>query len=239
MIGEFRTLAQRGVRSRALLWIVGEIFIVAVGVLIAFGLNAWWVERNTQAEEQIHLRALARDFERNVALYTALIEREQRIVDKSLELLQLARKQPDADAAVVTDLLGPVFTSLREEPALDAYNALVNSAGLALIRDEELRSDLVGFASRAPHPYYERFSDQLYLELTTRFVGQLHLLDSVAGDTVAPRSYARLLADPAFQEHLALRHAIERQVQSTYRQLLREAQDILEQLQSQLGPPAI
>src|SRR5688572_14120273 len=156
MIGEFRPRAQRGPRSNVLLWVAGEIFIVVAGVLIAFALNAWWAERSARSEEQAHLRALAADFERNVAIYEVLVEREQRIVDKSLELLRLARSQADVDAAVVPALLGAVFTSLREAPALDAYNALVNSAGLALIGDEELRSDLVGFATRATSPYYER-----------------------------------------------------------------------------------
>ena len=59
MIGEFRALAQRGARSNVLLWVAGEIFIVVAGVLIAFGLNAWWVERSARIEEQTHLRALA------------------------------------------------------------------------------------------------------------------------------------------------------------------------------------
>jgi hypothetical protein len=217
---------------------VGEILIVALGVLLAFGLNAWWVESTTRAEEQTHLRALARDFERNVAVYTELVRRQQRIIDKSLELLRLARKQPDAEAAAVTELLGPVFTSLREEPALDAYHALVNSAGLALISDEELRSDLAGFATRATDPYYVRFSDQLYMNFTTRFVGQLHLLDVVADDSGPPRSYAELLGDPAFQEHLAFRHAVESQVQGVYEQLLSEAEEILDQLRARLGTAA-
>jgi hypothetical protein len=237
VIGPFRALSLHG-RSGVWLGAVGEVLIVALGVLLAFGLNAWWVESTTRAEEQTHLRALARDFERNVGVYSELIRRQQRIVDKSLELLRLARKQPDAEPAVVVDLLGPVFTSLREEPALDAYNALVNSAGLALISDEELRSDLAGFATRATDPYYVRYSDQLYMNFTTRFVGRLHMLDLVADDSTPPRSFAELLSDPAFQEHLAFRHAVESQVQAVYEELLSESEDILDELRAQLGTAA-
>ena len=82
MIGEFRPLAQGGGSYRFLLWVAGEVFIVVAGVLIAFGLNAWWVERSTRVEEQTHLRALARDFERNVGLLTYLIQREEEIVTR-------------------------------------------------------------------------------------------------------------------------------------------------------------
>jgi len=241
MIGEFRGLAQRGARGNVLLWVAGEIFIVVAGVLIAFGLNAWWVERATRIEEQTHLRALANDFEQNVGIYTELIEREEDVVNAALELLQLARTQPDAEAAVVFPLLGRVFSSLREEPALDAYQGLVNSAGLALIRDDELRSKLAGFAARATDPYSERFADQLYINLTTRFVGRLHVRSIVDQDSSRPESYAELLGDPAFQEHLALRHLLERQVAADYRQRLKDAQSILAQIQSQTaqsGPTA-
>jgi hypothetical protein len=238
MIGEFRTLAQRGVRANVLLWIAGEIFIVVAGVLIAFGLNAWWVERSTRVEEQTHLRALARDFEQNVSLLTYLLEREEEIVAVSLELLQLARKQPHADAAVVSPLIGGVFQSHRAEPAMDAYQALVNSAGLTLIRDEQLRSDLAGFAARSVDPYAERYADELYMTFTTRFIGRLNVGGVLAQDAPIPESYSDLLSDPVFQEHLAFRHFSERQVATDYRQRLREAQGILVQLRTQIRESA-
>ena len=234
MIGEFRPLAQRGARANVLLWIAGEIFIVVAGVLIAFSLNAWWVERSARIDEQTHLRALERDFERNVGIYTTLLEREEEIVTASRELLQLARKQPDSEPAIVSPLMGHVFQSLRMEPALDAYQALVNSAGLTLLRDEELRGDLAGFASRGIDPYFARYSDQLYMAFTTRFVGRLQIAGIADEEPTAGQSYAELLGDPAFQEHLALRHFVERDVAGEYRQLLRQAEDILARLRTQI-----
>ena len=174
MIGEFRALVPRGNRSSVLLWIAGEIFIVVAGVLIAFALNAWWAERSARIEEQTHLRALIRDFEQNVGVYGELITRAKRTSDASLELLQLARKQPDADPAVVGRMIGPVFSSYRKKPALDAYEALASSGGLTLIRDEKLRATLAGFADRSSEPYQERFSDGVYLAFATRYIGQLH-----------------------------------------------------------------
>ncbi len=235
MIGEFRSRAQRSARSNVLLWVAGEIFIVVAGVLIAFGLNAWWAEHNARVEEQTHLRALIRDFELNVALYEEHTQRSQGTADASRELLQLARKQPDADPAVVRSLLNRVFSSYRRKPALDAYEALVSSAGLTLIRDEKLRTALAGFADRAIEPYQERFSDQLYLDFTTRYLGRLQLAGQVAQDGTQPESFAELLSDPAFQEHLALRYVLEGEVARLFKQRLREAEDVLAQLHAQLG----
>jgi hypothetical protein len=230
MIGEFRP-RQRS--TSIVLSAVGEILIVTVGVLLAFGLNAWWVERGARIDEQTHLRALARDFELNVAIYEAMLEKEDLVVRSTLELLQLARKETDADPVAVTRLMNGVLTSFREEPALDAYHALVNSAGLALLRDDQLRGDLAGFAGRATDLYQAGYAQQLYAEFTTRFIGKLGYSGLVAGDS-QPQSYAELLRDPAFQEHLALRHLIEKEVAGNYRRLLGESQRILDRLHGQI-----
>ena len=234
MIAPFRAFAARFGSSGIWLGAAGEILVVALGVLLAFGLNAWWVDRTASVEEQTHLRALVRDFERNVAVYEELIERAGLASTASLELLQLARKQPDADPAAVQRLVGRVFQSYRMKPALDAYQALVNSAGLTLIRDEMLRRALAGFADRASDPYQERFSDQFYFAFTTQYVGRLQIASQVAHDSTGPQSYNEILSDPVFQEHLAFRHVLEGDVAADYRQRLAEAQGILEQLRAQL-----
>ncbi len=237
LIGGIRSLARRGRSYRFLLWVAGEIFIVVAGVLIAFGMNAWWAERSARVEEQTHLRALIRDFELNVRLYEDQSERSQRIADASLELLQLARKKPDAEPAVVRTLLNRVFSSYRRSPALDAYEALVSSAGLTLIRDEKLRGALAGFADRAVESYRERFSDQVYLDFTTRYLGRRQLAGQMAQDGTELESFAELLSEPTFQEHLAYRYALESDVARLFEERLTEVQDVLAQLQASLDEP--
>jgi hypothetical protein len=153
--------------------------------------------------------------------------------------LQLARKQPDADPATVRELLGPVFQSYRKKPALDAYEALVNSAGLTLIRDEKLRLSLAGFADRAIEPFQERFADQIYLDFTTRILGRMQLAGLVAGDGTEPTSFADLLRDAAIQEHLAYRYILEGEVATLYEERATEAREILEQLRAQTHAPSV
>ena len=86
-------------RSRARrLWSVvarrlGEIAIVTAGILIAFALDAWWDNRVTAEQEQVHLRALVSDLQRHVTELKCLIEMEETIVSNSQELLRLARTE--------------------------------------------------------------------------------------------------------------------------------------------------
>jgi hypothetical protein len=214
-------------------WAVGEISIVAVGVLIAFALNAWWTEREALRAEQIHLRSLVTDFEQNVGSLEALIQRQERVAKASVDLLRLARTERAVSSDRVRPLLGQVFSSVRFEPVMGAYDALLNSAGLTLIRDDDLRSSLAAFAARMKGRYSERFSDELYFSLIRDFAGRLGIGDEVLADPKLS-SFSSLLADAKFQEYLALRHTAEREVASQYRGFLEVAQEVLADLRAQV-----
>jgi hypothetical protein len=56
----------RRMRLDLLMRAVVEIGIVTVGIIIAFALDAWWDDRSLSRQEQVHLRALASDFQQNV-----------------------------------------------------------------------------------------------------------------------------------------------------------------------------
>jgi hypothetical protein len=221
-------------RTETVWWAIGEISVVVVGVLIAFSLNAWWLERDALRAEHVHLRALVSDFERNVNALEALIDRHERIEAASLELLRLSRTDPGAPADQVRPLLGRVFSSVRFEPVLGAYDALLNSAGLTLIRDDGLRSALAAFAARMQGRYSERFADELYFQLLRDTAGRTGLADVVLTDQNPERSFLPLLADARFQESLALRHLAEGEVAGQYRDFLDLAQQVLTALRGQL-----
>ena len=136
MIGEFRAFSARFGASGVWLGVVGEILIVTLGVLLAFGLNAWWVERAARSDEQTHLRALARDFERNVGVFKVLLERDG--------VFQSLRAEP-AHATVVSGdsgaaesyaelLAAPAFQEhvafryLSEREVASAYRGLLSEA---------------------------------------------------------------------------------------------------------------
>src|SRR5688572_32744506 len=108
-------------------WGVGEVSIVVVGVLIAFALNAWWAERDALRAEQVHLRSLVTDFERNIGSLQDLVQRQERVEKACVDLLRLARTEPLASSNTIRPLLGQVFSSVRFEAVMGAYEALLNS----------------------------------------------------------------------------------------------------------------
>ena len=214
-----------------------EMLVVVTSILIAFSLDAWWTSRAEERTGVAHLRALQHDFEQNVARLKVHIEREERIADASRRLLLVANSPTTPSPAdSVSNLLGQVFNSGRFDPVMGAYEAVVNSGGLAQIQDDDLRLALAEFASLQAGRYEERFSDQLYFDFIRGFEGQLGFSAAVlASDSVSAADVAavsrfqpELLGDPRFREHLALRYLAESGVAASYRRLLETAERVLD-----------
>ncbi|MGH8174785.1 MAG: DUF6090 family protein [Steroidobacter sp.] len=214
---------------------LGEIAVVTAGILIAFALEAWWDNRATAEREQIHLRALASDFQQNTAVLRALVENEESIMSSSQELLKVARRSQHSSTESIAALMSQVFNSARYDPVMGAYEALVNSGGLMLIRDEPLRASLAEFAAQVSGQYAESWSNEHYFAFAREFGGRvvLDVLDTQPGSD-RDRMYAEMLRNPRFQEHLAMRYISERDMAGKYRELLREAESVLAQLHEQI-----
>ena len=214
---------------------LGEIAIVTVGILIAFALEAWWDGREKAAQEQVHLRALASDLQQNIAALKTLIGNEEVVMAGSEELLERARAQQPGQTAPLEELFNQVFNSARFEPVMGAYEALVNSGGLTLIRDETLRASLAEFAAKVGGQYAESWSAEHYFAFAREFAGRFLLLhkQNTAADA-RERAYEEMLRDPGFQEHLALRYYSERDVANKYRGLLQQAEAVLAQVRAQV-----
>jgi hypothetical protein len=221
-----------GIRGRRLLI---EALVVVASILVAFSLDAWWSERAERRTEAAHLRALRSDFEQNVSRLKVLIEQEERIADASHRLLisAISPTTPSPEDSLA-NLLGQVFNSGRFDPVMGAYEAVVNSGGLAQVRDDSLRLVLAEFASQLEGRYYERFSNELYFDFIRGFTGQLGFSaavvasDSLAAAAAASRPRVELLRDPKFREQLALRYIAESNVAVSYRGLLEKAERVLD-----------
>jgi hypothetical protein len=212
-----------------------EALVVVASILVAFSLDAWWSERAERRTEAAHLRALRSDFEQNVSRLKVLIEQEERIADASHRLLisAISPTTPSPEDSLA-NLLGQVFNSGRFDPVMGAYEAVVNSGGLAQVRDDSLRLVLAEFASQLEGRYYERFSNELYFDFIRGFTGQLGFSaavvasDSLAAAAAASRPRVELLRDPKFREQLALRYIAESNVAVSYRGLLEKAERVLD-----------
>jgi len=211
-----------------------EILIVTIGILIAFGLNTWWENRQAERQEQEHLRALKIDFERNRGQLEELVKAQRKIAANSRTLLSVPRHDDKPPAAEVRNLMHGVFSSRRFEPVMGAYEALVNSAGLPLVRNDKLRGSLARFAASVNGRYGERFGDEIYFSFVREFAGRLQFAAELAGAEPSSKAYTELLEDPKFLEYLAFRGQMEGQIASQYESQLRQCDEILKLLEQEI-----
>jgi hypothetical protein len=235
VVDERKASTATRMRLSLLLRALGEIGIVTVGILIAFALDAWWDDRSMARREQVHLRALASDFQQNVDELKRFVELEQSVSASCQELLLRARASESAPPQPLTKLMLDVFNSARYEPVMGAYEALVNSAGLTLIQDHALRGALAQFAAKVKDQYAESWSTEHYFALSREFGGRI-LLGVHDGRTEADREreYHAILREPSFQRHLVLRYYGERDLAREYGKLLQQAEAVLAQVRQQI-----
>lgn len=232
--------------TNALRSIATEIVIVVVGILIAFALNAWWEGRRNVEKETAYLAQLRTDFQANVKALQAQVEREIRIKDASLEILRLIRRTGRPDPDVVRAHLGRVFSSTRPRIALGAYQSLISTGDLSLLRDIELRQELSAFAALVNTDYQERFEDEAYFNLIRDSAGRLQNLRQFSAAQLTELGIepardnwdpASLLNDPRFADQIVTRYSVAREMEPYYQTRTQRAEAILRRLGGAVSLP--
>jgi hypothetical protein len=135
------------VASKDMTYVVREVILIVAGILIAFGLNAWWQGRSARTTETVYLTRLETD------LHTAEVELEEKIEShrEKVELLQhvvallgAGPSQARADSVAALGAEVTVYTLLSE--SVRAYDELVNAGNVELLTSGAIRAALQDYA---------------------------------------------------------------------------------------------
>lgn len=225
----------RGVTGRA----IGEIAIIIIGVLIAFQFEDWRGERELREQEIAQLYALQADFIENVNRLQSVIDRQEVVVSSQIRLLEVIHGHQDMpDEEVLKKLVTDSFMFFRLEEVLGAYQALVSSGDLRLIRDRRLRAAIAEFAGTLGDGYED---EELGLHTRVRLISEmssstelLAVLDpsfratfGTLPDSGYDPDFNALLKNRAYRNHLTLLTFIESGQLDFYRGLLASAETIV------------
>ena len=123
-----------------------EIAIIIVGVLIAFQVENWRSERDSREQEAAQIAALRDDFTENASRLRELIGRQEDILAAQSRLLRIAHQiEPKPGSDELAYLITTAQSFYRMKAVMGAYQSLVSSGDLRLLRNSELRSDLAEF----------------------------------------------------------------------------------------------
>ena len=120
---------------------------VLVGILIAFGIDAWWQERSERVTEQAYLEALNSELQDARAFFTAHsgeLSADVALAWKVLEALNSADHAGLSDDSLnaLALELGPL--SIRSPPRA-ALDDLISSGGTALVRNAAVRRAIASY----------------------------------------------------------------------------------------------
>ena len=132
--------------SRQISWwrVLSEGVVIVGSILLAFGIQAWWDERQEEERVRQDLENVASELGLNRELLLFQAEIDDRMATAARAMAE--RMEPEAARAVINLVDTLVFLGWSTPPTLDpslgALDALVVSGSLSTVEDPELRSNL-------------------------------------------------------------------------------------------------
>jgi len=129
-----------------IIYAIGEIVLVVIGILIALQINNWSENRKARATETVYLKELLEDYEINLQKSEEVTSRIEEVLPKLTGLLeQSALEQP----TISVDSINDAFRLLNSMPAYSstdrAYNNLIGSGDFKLITNAEIKTAIADY----------------------------------------------------------------------------------------------
>lgn len=148
MIKFFRHIRKRLISeskfSKYLLYAIGEIILVVIGILIALQINNWNEERKERHQESAILKQVHTDFLSNKLQLDSIKTSNQRSVDGCSKLIKLIPfKKDSATTDSILKYIGEIVRVKTFNPSNGSVESLISSSSFNVIRNDTLRDYLV------------------------------------------------------------------------------------------------
>ena len=121
---------------------------IVVSILLAFSIQAWWDDHQDRAEEQGILLGLKSEFEQNLAFIDTQLSYRNAVIDSILKIFDASVARTSIEPDILDELIGDVTWWENIEYSRGAIDGLLQSGGLSLIENEELRRVIASLPSR-------------------------------------------------------------------------------------------
>ncbi|MEM6380769.1 MAG: DUF6090 family protein [Bacteroidota bacterium] len=169
MLKFFRKLRQKLLAenkfTRYLLYAIGEIILVVIGILLALQINTWNENQQRHKEEKKLLIALIEDFKENKIRIEEAISKEEDVVDRSTALIEaMQSKQAAIDPDQIRNWVASGAKSWwKTEFVTGTYDAMVNSGKIDLLKNEDLKRALSQFSADSDAGFEDHYESMNYL----------------------------------------------------------------------------
>lgn len=134
--------------SNYLIYAIGEIFLVVIGILIALAIDNANDNRIKREKEQVYLKGLKEEFEISKIKLEELIKVNRRSYEAAQQIVLLMGKENEASEETFSNLLSDAFTNdIFFNPNNSLLNEMINSGSLKDITNDTLRIRLTNWIS--------------------------------------------------------------------------------------------
>ena len=147
MIKFFRHIRQQMIKenrvSKYLLYAIGEIVLVVIGILIALQINNWNTQANQRTEEIKYLKKLKVDLQADIVNLTDLIEVRRTKSNCALELLELPPPQTLIKITSMDSLISKLFGWREYIPHTNTLQELTSSGKFSILQSDSIKTLLI------------------------------------------------------------------------------------------------
>ncbi|WP_435624247.1 hypothetical protein [Flagellimonas sp.] len=153
MIKFFRKIRQKLLSenkfSQYLVYAVGEIILVVIGILIAIKINAYNTQQDDIATIKSQLENVALELESNIALLEETIKKSEGIINSSKALATIISLQEEVSSQRLSEIIGESFAPvLNYQPSTVLLNEMILSGSLVNLKNKPLKAMLLEFQSK-------------------------------------------------------------------------------------------
>ncbi len=134
-----KSLIESGLARKYLLYAIGEILLVMIGILLALQVNNWNEERKDKQSEIKILKGLEKDIVANIDILTKTLNTHVKCKGATLELLRIFADRSKEFIESEVDILLELSTSpYKFYPQMGFFKSLISSGDVKLIENEEI-----------------------------------------------------------------------------------------------------
>ncbi len=155
MIKFFRKIRQKLLSenkfSKYLLYAIGEIILVVIGILIALQINNWNLTQQDRKTEKENLLALQKEFTQNrTKLQEVILQNKENIYSAEKMIQSFSNTSKDTISEQTMAIYGSKTfgTEINFEPETGVLTEIISSGQLKIIQNNELKHKLAGFNSK-------------------------------------------------------------------------------------------
>ena len=206
-----RSLLDRDRFSKYILYAIGEIILVVIGILIALQINNWNEERKANEKEVQLIEDLHNEFQKNYNELLVDIKRLETVEKSNNEILKLLQNpNPVISEIELNRLISKGLSTPTWNPSFFVMEELKNSGGFAKLNNTELKNTLLDWER-----YYSNLRE-VEGSISNAFDRSLIFLigeaaarnidaeneDFNVGRSILPKKNKDLLKDFRFENHI-------------------------------------